>query len=82
MGRHIGASDDFQPIRRKAVRASSVHMTKEKFQQLCKQVLVPLIGGLLHRELTEFQASLDAMADEMIRLGKTLDEIAAAWKVE
>jgi len=51
-------------------------MTKEKFQTLCDQVLVPRIGALLHSQLLELHATLDIIAAELIRLEQRLDGIA------
>lgn len=51
-------------------------MTKDKFQVLCEQVLVPRIGDLLHRQLSPVEGSLDAIAHELIRIESVLREIA------
>ncbi len=51
-------------------------MTKDKFRDLCREVLVPQIGDLLHAQLAEMQQTLDAFAQELIRSGARLDYIA------
>lgn len=53
-------------------------MTKDKFQTLCEQVLIPQIGDLLHIRLTDVHQTLDAMAGELIRLRALAERTAAA----
>lgn len=53
-------------------------MTKDKFQLLCEQVLIPKLGDLLHVQLAERDEALEIMSRELIRMGKRLDRIAAA----
>lgn len=48
-------------------------MTTHKFQELCSQVLVPMIGDLLHRELESIQGDIDILAGELARLGTIID---------
>jgi len=50
-------------------------MTKDKFQALCEQVLIPRIGDLLHERLADIDDTLEIMAREMARNGVRLDKI-------
>ncbi|MBL6938833.1 MAG: hypothetical protein ISS15_09140 [Alphaproteobacteria bacterium] len=43
-------------------------MTKDKFQVLCEQVLVPKVGDLLHTQLLELHGTLEIMAAELARI--------------
>ena len=51
-------------------------MTKEKFRELCEQVLVPRISDMIHRELTEQEEILGALFRELLRMGDKLDALA------
>jgi hypothetical protein len=51
-------------------------MTKHNFQELCEKVLVPRIGELLYRQLEPVEATLDAIAQELIRIDASLREVA------
>ena len=53
-------------------------MTKHKFQSLCEQVLIPLLGNLMHQQLAGLHESLDIIARELVRIGDRLDRIAAS----
>lgn len=52
-------------------------MTKDKFQTLCEQVLIPRMGDMLHAQLIDILQTLDAMAGELIRLRALLERTAA-----
>ncbi len=52
-------------------------MTKDKFQLLCEKILIPLIGHLLHQQLTELHDLIDVMGQEMVRIGIRLDRMEA-----
>lgn len=52
-------------------------MTKDKFQTLCEQVLIPRVGDMLHTQLVDILQTLDAMAGELIRLRALLERTAA-----
>lgn len=52
-------------------------MTKDKFQTLCEQVLIPRMGDMLHTQLVDILQTLDAMAGELIRLRALLERTAA-----
>lgn len=52
-------------------------MTKDKFQVLCEQVLIPRVGDMLHTQLIDILQTLDAMAGELIRLRALLERTAA-----
>jgi hypothetical protein len=51
-------------------------MTKDKFQILCEQVLIPRLGELLHRQLAERDGMLEIMSQELIRIRELLERIA------
>jgi len=51
-------------------------MTKDKFQTLYEQVLVPRMSDLMHRQLTSVHEMLDLIAAELTRIESLLDEIA------
>lgn len=50
-------------------------MTKDKFRALCDEILIPKLQRLIKDELQDIQAPLDAMSDEMIRIGRQLETI-------
>lgn len=52
-------------------------MTKDKFQALCEQVLIPRLGTLMHQQLTGLHESLDIIARELVRIGERLERITA-----
>lgn len=52
-------------------------MTKDKFQMLCEQVLIPRMGDLLHERLADIDDTLQIMAREMARNSVRLDKIIA-----
>ena len=52
-------------------------MTKDKFRELCEQVLVPRIGDLMHAQLTDVHQTLDVLAGELVRIGNRFDWLAA-----
>jgi len=54
------------------------HMTKDKFQALCEDVLIPILGKLLHHQLAELHDTLEIMAREMVRMGDQIGDIAAS----
>jgi hypothetical protein len=51
------------------------NMTKDNFRELCKQVLIPLLGDLLHQQLVEIIQTQDVQSTELIRIGERLDRI-------
>ena len=53
-------------------------MTKDKFQELCEQVLVPLLGNLMFQQQTSLHEMLDIVAQELVRVRDQLDRIAAS----
>jgi hypothetical protein len=59
------------------LRSASHHvgMTNDKFQIMCEQILVPLIGELLHVQLAEVDITLSLIQAELIRIGKQLEAI-------
>jgi hypothetical protein len=61
-----------------AHRTGWPHMTKDKFQTLCEDVLVPLLGKILHHQLAELHDTLEVMAREMVRMGDQIGDIAAS----
>jgi hypothetical protein len=50
-------------------------MTKDKFRSLCDEILIPKLKRLIKDEMQDLQAPLDAMSDEMIRIGRQLETI-------
>lgn len=53
-------------------------MTKDKFQVLCEQVLIPRIADAIHQQLADTFEIQEAMAREMVRVGVTLNQMAAS----
>ena len=53
-------------------------MTKDKFRELCEEVLIPLLGKLLYHQLAELHDTLEVMAREMVRMGDQMGDIAAS----
>jgi hypothetical protein len=53
-------------------------MTKDKFRALCEDVLVPRLSNVLYFELKEVEEHLALMAQELHRLRKGLEDIAAS----
>jgi len=51
-------------------------MTKDKFQQLCEQVLMPRLGDFIHNQLVTMQETQDTMGRELARMGRVVDRIA------
>ena len=51
-------------------------MTRDKFEELCESVLVPRIGDLLHRLLSDREETLEVIARELARIEKKLDAVA------
>ena len=51
-------------------------MTKDKFKQLCEQVLFPRFDDLVHVQLADLHMTLDILAQEIVRIGDRVDEIA------
>jgi hypothetical protein len=56
-------------------RAHHARMTKEKFTKLCETVLLPKLSDAMHDQLGDIHATLDAMSQELIRVGERLDDI-------
>lgn len=52
-------------------------MTKEKFQEMCESILVPLVTGAIERHLVDIHDVLDISSNELMRLGDRLDDIDA-----
>lgn len=52
-------------------------MTKDKFQELCEQVLMPRLGDFIHQQLTTMHETEDTMARELARIGDAVARIAA-----
>jgi hypothetical protein len=48
-------------------------MTKEKFDLLCKQVLVPKLGDLMHAQLATLHETLDIIAGTLARIEQNLN---------
>lgn len=48
-------------------------MTKDKFRELCEQVLIPMLGNLMFQQQASFHEAIDTIAQELmlIRLGVT-----------
>lgn len=52
-------------------------MTKDKFQVLCEQVLIPRLGNLMYVHLADINESLDTIVRELVRIGDRVDRVAA-----
>lgn len=52
-------------------------MTKDKFQELCERVLIPRIGDVVYRQVSEVNETLESFAREIARIGQRLDRILA-----
>lgn len=48
-------------------------MTKEKFRELCRQVLIPYLGDFMHQQLIELHRSFDDLTAEIQRIGRRID---------
>jgi hypothetical protein len=53
-------------------------MTKDKFRELCEQVLIPLLGNLMFQQQASLHETLDIIAQESVRVRDRLDRIAAS----
>ena len=53
-------------------------MTKDKFQLLCEQVLVPRLGDFLHGQFTDLIELQDSMGREIRRLCGAVERLAVA----
>jgi len=62
---------------RERLRPDHERMTKEKFDVLCRQVLIPRLGDLMHAQLTDILQTLDVMSHELVRIGDGLERIVS-----
>jgi hypothetical protein len=73
----ISYGDIPSPMTDAAPRAACPNMTKDKFRELCEQVLIPRLGDFMHVQLTDLNETLDAVARELVRVGDRLDRVIA-----
>jgi len=52
-------------------------MNKERFQELCEKVLVPMVVAAIEPHLVDIHDILDISTNELMRVGDRLDDIDA-----
>jgi hypothetical protein len=50
-------------------------MTKEKFRELCEQVMVPMVSKLIRREAVEHEEILGALMRELLQVSDRLQAL-------
>jgi hypothetical protein len=53
-------------------------MTKHKFQELCEQVLIPLLGNLMFQQQTSVQETLDTVTHDLVDIKIGLSRLLRA----
>ena len=43
-------------------------MTKDKFRELCAQVLIPMLGNLMFQQQASLHEALDTIAQELVQI--------------
>ncbi len=52
-------------------------MNTKQIHELCEQVLIPMLTGLLEQQFKDIHDMLDISASELVRIGERLDEMDA-----
>lgn len=51
-------------------------MTKDKFRELCEQVLIPMLGNLMFQQQASLHEALDTIAQELLQIRLVLSRLA------
>lgn len=51
-------------------------MTKDKFRELCEQVLIPMLGNLMFQQQASLHEALDTIAQEMVQIRLGLNRLS------
>jgi hypothetical protein len=51
-------------------------MTKDKFRELCEQVLIPMLGNLMFQQRASHHEALDTIAQELLQIRLVLSRLA------